>query len=404
MVTEVLPKNSRYVVNKSELALEGYDIFPENFPPNNGRGIIMYIKQELQAVEITFNHDFKEFTCAKINLMNNDKLLVGCIYKSPSSTEENHRLLNELLLKISNLEEKYTHILLTGDFNFPSINWETWSAKDSISENFLECIRDCFFQQMVDQPTRYRINQEPSLLYLVLVNDKDFINNIEYQEPVGHSDHNVLVFDYKCYIKQEVSKSEKFNYFKADFEMLRQDLNVNWEELLTDKNTEEKVSAFMDRLQIAMNNHIPKMKVSKKKFNKEPLSVEARRVIRKKHRAWEKYSNKRDNDSYREYTKARNKAKSTVIRERKNREKDIAESAKTNCKHFWSYINSKRKSKSGISELHDKRDGKTFIASNCTDKAEILAEFFTSVFTKEDDEDETFLKEGRKIPKGQSNS
>ncbi|CAG2232245.1 unnamed protein product [Mytilus edulis] len=301
-----------------------------------------------------------------------------------------YRLLNELLLKISNLEEKYTHILLTGDFNFPSINWETWSAKDSISENFLECIRDCFFQQMVDQPTRYHINQEPSLLDLVLVNDKDFINNIEYQEPVGHSDHNVLVFDYKCYIKQEVSKSEKFNYFKADFEMLRQDLNVNWEELLTDKNTEEKVSAFMDRLQIAMNNHIPKKKVSKKKFNKEPLSVEARRVIRKKHRAWEKYSNKRDNDSYREYTKARNKAKSTVIRERKNREKDIAESAKTNCKNFWSYINSKRKSKSGISELHDKRDGKTFIASNDTDKAEILAEFFTSVFTKEDDEDETF--------------
>ncbi|VDI66054.1 Hypothetical predicted protein [Mytilus galloprovincialis] len=110
MVSEVLPKNSRYIVNKSELALEGYDIFPENFPPNNGRGIIMYIKQELQAVEKTFKHEFKEFTCAKINLINNDKLLVGCIYKSPSSTEENHRLLNELLLKISNLEEKNIHI------------------------------------------------------------------------------------------------------------------------------------------------------------------------------------------------------------------------------------------------------------------------------------------------------
>ncbi|CAG2228692.1 unnamed protein product [Mytilus edulis] len=46
--------------------------------------------------------------------------------------------------------------------------------------------------------------------------------------------------------------------------MLRQDLNVNWEELLADKNTEEKVSAFMDRLQIAMNNHIPKKKYRKR--------------------------------------------------------------------------------------------------------------------------------------------
>ncbi|CAG2184497.1 unnamed protein product [Mytilus edulis] len=113
---------------------------------------------------------------------------------------------------------------------------------------------------------------------------------------------------------------------------------------------------------------------------------------RKKHRAWEKYRNNRDNESYRGYTKARNKAKATVAKERKNREKSIAESAKTNCKNFWSYVNAKRKSKSGVSELHVKRDGKNFIASTDTEKAEVLAEFFTSVFTVEDDNDDTFIE------------
>ncbi|CAG2209849.1 unnamed protein product [Mytilus edulis] len=193
IITEVLPKNSRYRILKAELSIDGYDIFPENFPTNSVRGIIIYVKQELQAVEIDIKHEFKEYVCLKINLVNNDKLLVGCIYKSPSSSEEQHKALNDLLVKISKLEDSYSHVLLTGDFNFPDINWETWSAKDNISTNFLECIRDCYYQQMVDKPTRYRINQEPSLLDLILVNDKNFIQNIEYQDPIGHSDHNVLV-------------------------------------------------------------------------------------------------------------------------------------------------------------------------------------------------------------------
>jgi len=61
------------------------------------------------------------------------------------------------------------------------------------------------------------------------------------------------------------------------------------------------------------------------------LSEETRRIIREKHRSWEKYRKCKDNDSYRKYTRARNKAKSTITRERKQREKEIAESAKTNC-------------------------------------------------------------------------
>jgi hypothetical protein len=47
-------------------------------------------------------------------------------------------------------------------------------------------------------------------------------------------------------------------------------------------------------------------------------------------------------------------------------------------------VNSKRKTKTGVSELHDKSESGTFIASSDGDKAEILANFFSSVFTDED--------------------
>ncbi|CAC5395016.1 unnamed protein product [Mytilus coruscus] len=176
------------------------------------------------SIEIDIKHEFKEYVCLKINLLNNDKLLIGCFYKSPSSSEEQHKALNDLLMKISKLDDSYSHVLLTGDFNFPDINWETWSAKDSFSTNFLECVRDCYYQQMVDKPTRYRINQ------LVLVNDKNFIHNSEYQDPIGDSDHNVLGFNFKCYLTYKNSKSVKFNYFKANYDKLKAHMKVNCEE------------------------------------------------------------------------------------------------------------------------------------------------------------------------------
>ena len=51
--------------------------------------------------------------------------------------------------------------------------------------------------------------------------------------------------------------------------------------------------------------------------------------------------------------------------------------------NFW-HMNSKRKTKTGVSELHHKSESGTFIANSDGDKAEILAKFFSSVFTDED--------------------
>ena len=39
-ITEVLPKNMRYTVNKAELDIEGYEIFPGEFPMGAKRGIV----------------------------------------------------------------------------------------------------------------------------------------------------------------------------------------------------------------------------------------------------------------------------------------------------------------------------------------------------------------------------
>ena len=60
---------------------------------------------------------------------------------------------------------------------------------------------------------------------------------------------------------------------------------------------------------------------------------------------------------------------------------------KSNSKDFWKYVNSKRKNKCGVSELQVQTGNGTFIANSNEDKMDVLADSFSSVFTKENRED-----------------
>ena len=65
-------------------------------------------------------------------------------------------------------------------------------------------------------------------------------------------------------------------------------------------------------------------------------------------------------------------------------EENLASQAKENPKTLWKYINSKSKRKEGVPDLClDPEDPKSEKTSDSEQKAEMLAEYFTSVFTDE---------------------
>ncbi|XP_069119010.1 uncharacterized protein [Argopecten irradians] len=115
-------------------------------------------------------------------------------------------------------------------------------------------------------------------------------------------------------------------------------------------------------------------------------------AIKWKHRSWQRYLETREMRKYNEYVKARNKVKTLVRKFKKCLEKDIAKDVKTNPKKFWRYANSKTKSKSGITELHIKCGKELTIAHSDQDKANALADYFSSVFTVEPQDDIPVLK------------
>ena len=88
----------------------------------------------------------------------------------------------------------------------------------------MEYIRDSYLIQHVNTITRSRENSEPSMLDLILTNEEEIIDNLHVKDPLGHSDHCVMEFQFKCYSEQCNIREERWNYFKSHYEQM----NKTW--------------------------------------------------------------------------------------------------------------------------------------------------------------------------------
>ena len=109
MITEVKHRHSFEPITSQHIKLEGFDIY-SNFEDNESkRGTAIYISHRIsdRVTELKVNTDFHECLWLNLSLRGTDKLLMGCIYRSPSSTTENDYNLCNMLKLIT--EAKPSH-------------------------------------------------------------------------------------------------------------------------------------------------------------------------------------------------------------------------------------------------------------------------------------------------------
>ena len=83
-------------------------------------GVAIYVKDELNAGEVTFCVEFKDHISVEIPLTEKHLLLCGCIYRSPTKekdvTLKNTQQVYNLLVKVGEGNDAY--LLICGDFNY----------------------------------------------------------------------------------------------------------------------------------------------------------------------------------------------------------------------------------------------------------------------------------------------
>ena len=386
-VTEVLPKCGSENVQEVELEIQDFDCFKLL----KESGVCIYVRKYLKAIQVDdlVNSQFSESMWCEVKLKGNDKILIGCIYRSPNSSNSNGVYLSDLIKDACN--RRNSHLLIMGDFNYSEIDWKSWTSSAAESHGssiLLNTLQDNFLYQLVDQNTRFRHGQQPSLLDLILVNDDAMIGEIMYGAALGKSDHIVLSFDLMCYIDAtDGNSTERFLYHKGEYVKMKEDLaKINWDKDLANLDMNSAWKCFNNHMKQAMEDNIPKIKPcnptrTEKKQKPMWMSSKALKAVKKKYHSWKRYTWTRQYQDYLKYIQARNAATKDIRGAKRNFEKKLAADIKTNPKSFWKYVRSKTKVKAGISDL-EKGDGS--YAHTDSEKAEVLNEFFSSVFTRED--------------------
>jgi len=376
-IVEVKAKNPKETPLIAEFALNGYDMHCMNVDEAHGRGIILYTALWLNATSYTMESTALESVWITVKLTDADSIIIGCIYRSPSSTFTNNVCLNNQLRKACT-SGVATHVLIMGDFNYPIINWNTGNSSLPTSESlFMDTINDSYLYQHVTCPTRVKPNQCPNVLDLIFTNEDGMLSDLEVLAPLGKSDHTVLLFNLNCYIEAESVTEQRRNYNKGDYNRLRNELLIDWGLLLDPlhNNAEAQFTVLHQLLDEACEKCIPYVTINPAVKNRPPMDKDIRKLNRRKRRLWNRYIETRDINKYHDYCKCRNKVRAATRRARKEFELQIALKADTEPKMFWKYANSKLKTRSKIPDLYKNTD-KNRLTTSDVEKVEALSSFF----------------------------
>lgn len=397
-INEVKPKNGSER-KEQDYSIPNFQPFQTNMTNNIGRGIVTLIHKSISynALQIQSSISFEEACLLEIKLNNSDLLMFGCLYRSPTKTnesEENNTKMNQLINQLAS-NKKYTHVCLVGDFNYKDIDWKKCSSphpEASSEERFLEALRDSFLYQHVLEPTRRRGSDEPSTLDLILTGEEEQISDLNYIAPLGKSDHSVLLFNFNCYLDTKIP-SATFKYNKADYKTMGKEITQSeWQGKFIQNAGFNTVDTNWNNLKGMLlemrDKYVPKMKDSQWKSNGNfPIGHELQQTIKDKsrlHRKWIKSLNSGGENLERQrYVRIRNKVNKQIRQKKRAYEGTICNESKDNPKRFWQHIRSNLKTKSGIHPLLKSPKDTSSIKFKDIDKAEILQEQFCSVFTKE---------------------
>jgi hypothetical protein len=258
--------------------------------------------------------------CLRQALNNNDKLILGLIYKSPSDNSREYTdNLWDLINEASNAG--YSHILLMGDFNLPDIDWDTWSCKGDVhrtEHKLLETSQNNFLFQHISKPTTWRGSDTPHILDLIITNEENMILDIEYQSPLGKNDHCMMKFDYNCYTMAKNKGRVTKLYNRAKFKEFSEELEkIDWENELSDKNDiNTNWNSFLSTKRRLEDKYIPTKTREKDNKHKFPLDKETRELIKTKNSLSKKVVTSRDPDIRKQYNRVRNRVKKEVDKTR----------------------------------------------------------------------------------------
>ena len=358
----------------AEYHLPGYSLFSCERRNRSGGGVLLYIKTSLQATLIDKEKICNVDTVFLNIIVHGRRLKIGIIYRPPNLSTTADKKLFDQIIEISNSNES----IIFGDFNLSVPSWGNPISSHS-GHNLYNSFLESDLSQFVKTPTR-----GSNILDLVFSTNEALVNNISVGPEFSTSDHKIVKFNINLKIYEKNSSEEMvYVYSRGDYDKLRMILSeTDWSQISHCSDVNESWTKFTSILNNAVNSCVPVTKRRSRKNTKPKWwNNEIKTGLSNKNRAYRKYQLTRDDNDKTEYERLRRTTKKFIKQSKKNLEMHIASKIKSNPKEFYSYVRQKKVITSNIGPL--RLDNGEHV-SNEKDVAEILNEYFASVFTVED--------------------
>ncbi len=275
-------------------------------------------------------------------------------------------------------------VTVVGDLNLPSVDWNVYTCDSNGVENV---VLDCFLRnnltQFVETPTRGE-----NILDLVLCNDFECIRDISVGSQFMNTDHRMVDFSLVFDKPIQLYGSHEFRDYKnADFvgmgDFLR---SINWDvEFSSCVSVDEFYTVFCNAIEACVAVYVPLKR--RKAISNKQLPKRLRKLRNRKNLLWK---NMQNNVALRGNYLAAKREYNTALNEFiEQKERKYIENGDVN--KFYKYANSKLKDKSRVAVL--KKDDDTVVVDDI-EKSEMLNEYFSSVFTVDNNVTPDFAKRG----------
>jgi len=346
--------------------------------PDGYGGVFVACKDNIPSCNVQLAETSCEIVACQIQLPNHPPLVVCSVYRPPSS---NQSYLIELCQHLECIRCNYpdSALWIAGDVNLPDIDWSDNSIKGhqyplNVNQIFLDFLQDNALGQLVDSPTRLS-----NILDLFITDRPSLVQSCDTID--GISDHEaVLVSSTILAPCCHPVRRSVYLWSRADFDQIRQEIQSLCEEFTAVNSSSTPVNVLWNDFSSICNiglNMVP-TKLTSSKPSQPWISRNVKQLSRRKQRAynrartttlpsdWSKYYDLK-RQCQRECRRAFNNYISSLVDPNNNQV----------TKRLWSYIKSKKQDHTGIGSL-------IYQDTTITDpvgKANVLAEFFSSVFT-----------------------
>lgn len=371
----------------SLLMQEGYTLFRQDRAGRSGGGVFVLVKHTLFPTPYTSimensAYPFEDSVWCSIRVTPNKTALVGCLYRSPTSTKLNDDQLGPLFQHASCAPHDFC--FLVGDFNCPNIDWSTLSSPPC-SQFLLDCCLENYLSQVVDKPTR-----DNNILDLVFTNDRSSISSVDVCETFPGSDHRVV----SCTLAFESSQpwnpvwntsdNCRYDFAKADWALYQSLLsNAPWEDVLKTKDADEMWVKMKSIILNAADLSIPERKMKRSKLiSGVPLIGDVRIAFRQRRNTFRSLRGSQSLLANSLRKDAEDRLQEAIRSSRLQHEKDITEMCHKNPKVFWSHVRKSLGCKPVVSSVR-RENGQ--VTTSKEETADAMNNYFCSVFLRGED-------------------